>query len=56
MSVVAADGPKPKKKVAGPVERIKELEARKKDLTDKEKKELRRLKADEMCEMLGKGC
>mmetsp|Transcript_65434 Transcript_65434/g.108769 ORF Transcript_65434/g.108769 Transcript_65434/m.108769 type:complete len:128 (+) Transcript_65434:42-425(+) len=35
--------------------RIKEL-SNKGQLTDKEKKELRRLKAEEMCEMLGKGC
>ena len=33
-----------------PATRIKELQA-KGSLTDKEKKELRRLKADEMCEM-----
>ena len=25
-------------------------------LTDKERKELNRLKAEEMCEMLGRGC
>ena len=44
---------KPKKDTPG--QRIKDLEA-KSDKTDKEKKELRRLKADEMCEMLGRGC
>ena len=38
-----------------PAMRIKELEA-KKDKTDKEKKELRRLKSEEMCELLGRGC
>ena len=34
---------------------IQELQA-KGGLTDKEKKELKRLKAEEMCEMLGRGC
>jgi len=48
-----ASGKKPKKDT--PANRLKELQA-KKDLTDKEKKELRQLKADEMCEMLGRGC
>ena len=38
-----------------PASRIKALQA-KKDLTKQEKSELRRLKADEMCELLGKGC
>ena len=45
-----------KKKKIGPAERIKELEAKGGQRTDKEKKELRKLKQDEMCEMLGKGC
>jgi len=53
MKVVGVDDAKPKK--VTPASRLKELQA-KKDLTDKEKKELRRLKADEMCELLGKGC
>ena len=39
-----------------PAMRIKELEARKSQLDKKELAELRRLKQDEMCEMLGKGC
>lgn len=39
-----------------PYSRIKELQAKGNNLTDKEKKELRRLKAEEMCEMLGRGC
>ena len=48
-----ASGKKPKKFT--PADRLKELKA-KKDLTEKEKKELRKLTADEMCEMLGRGC
>jgi len=48
-----ANGKKPKKDT--PASRLKELQA-KGNLTDKEKKELRQLKADEMCEMLGRGC
>ena len=39
-----------------PAQRIKELEAMGGSKTDKEKKELKRLKAEEMCELLGKGC
>ena len=47
---------KPKKKeMSTPGQRLKELQA-KGNLSDKEKKELRKLKADEMCEMLGRGC
>lgn len=38
-----------------PYARIKELQ-QKGNLTKEEQKELRRLKADEMCEMLGRGC
>ena len=38
-----------------PAMRIKELESRG-GLDKKEQAELRRLKQDEMCEMLGKGC
>ena len=38
-----------------PVMRIKELKA-KQNKTDKEKRELKLLIADEMCEMLGRGC
>ena len=34
---------------------VQELQA-KGGLTEKEKKELKRLKAEEMCEMLGRGC
>lgn len=48
-----ANGKKPKRDT--PASRLKELQARN-DLSEKEKKELRRLKADEMCEMLGRGC
>ena len=44
-----------KKKEDTPASRIKELKA-KGSLTDKERKELKRLIADEMCEMLGRGC
>ena len=39
-----------------PAMRIKELEARKSQLDKKELAELRRLKQEEMCDMLGKGC
>ncbi len=39
----------------GAYARMKELQA-KGNLSDKEKKELKRLKQEEMCEMLGKGC
>jgi len=49
------DGTKPKRKENTPANRIKELQA-KRDITDKEKKELRRLKSEEMCELLGRGC
>ena len=45
----------PRKKEDTPASRIKELKA-KGSLTDKERKELKRLVADEMCEMLGRGC
>jgi hypothetical protein len=34
---------------------LQELQA-KGNLTEKERKELKRLKSEEMCEMLGKGC
>ena len=48
------------KKKMTPALRIKELEEKGGfglgGLSDKEKKELRRLKSEEMCEMLGKGC
>ena len=46
---------KSKSKINGAYSRIKELQSQG-SLTDKEKKELKRLKAEEMCEMLGKGC
>jgi len=46
---------KKKSKINGTYARIKELQSQG-SLTDKEKKELKRLKAEEMCEMLGKGC
>ena len=45
-----------KPKVNSTTQRIKDLKALGGKATDKEKKELRRLKQDEMCEMLGKGC
>eukprot|EP00965_Chrysotila_dentata_P196479 6177600-Pleurochrysis_carterae.AAC.1 len=54
VQTVAAGGPKKQKPQSG-YERIKELQ-NKGQLTDKERKELKRLKAEEMCEMLGKGC
>jgi len=54
MSVVTKDASSKKQKDT-PFSRLKELQT-KGNLTDKEKKELRRLKADEMCEMLGRGC
>ena len=57
MELTSVDGAaKPKK--ATPATRYKELLAKQKNegLTDKEKKEFKKLKADEMCEMLGKGC
>ena len=47
--------PAGEKKKSSKYDRMRELQS-KFNLTDKEKKELRRLKADEMCEMLGKGC
>lgn len=43
-------------KKKGPAARIKELQAKGGSATDKEKKELKRLKQEEMCELLGKGC
>ncbi|KAL1496357.1 hypothetical protein AB1Y20_016313 [Prymnesium parvum] len=55
LSVVTRDGSAKKVEKDSPYARIKELQ-QKSSLTDKEKKELRRLKADEMCEMLGRGC
>ena len=55
IQLVTLEAGKPKPKKDTPAARLKELTSRR-DLTDKEKKELRRLKADEMCEMLGKGC
>lgn len=55
IKMVTAGEPKPKKELSGPAARLKELQS-KNSLTDKEKKELRKLKADEMCEMLGRGC
>ena len=55
-AVTLSDATKPKKKeMSTPAQRLKELQA-KGNLSDKEKKELRKLKADEMCEMLGRGC
>lgn len=41
-----------------PASRLKELIAKEKSggLSDKEKKEMRVLKAEEMCELLGRGC
>ena len=47
--ITLSDGAKKPKKISTPGARIKELEA-KKDKTDKEKKELRKLKSDEVCE------
>ena len=44
------------KKKTGPAARIKELQAKGGSATDKERKELKRLKQEEMCELLGKGC
>lgn len=56
IAITMTDAGAPKKmNKDSPGYRIKELEA-KRDKTEKEKKELRRLKADEMCEMLGRGC
>ena len=43
------------KKTGTPL-RIKELQALGGSATDKEKKELKRLKQEEMCDLLGKGC
>ena len=48
-------GPK-KKKEQTQGERIRELEKKGGDKSKKEISELRKLKADEMCEMLGRGC
>ena len=53
--MVMTDAGTKKKKDITPGQRIKDLEA-KPNKTDKEKKELRTLKADQMCEMLGRGC
>ena len=55
ISTYAPGEKREEKKRDGPYQRIKELQA-KGGLTDKEKKELKRLKAEEMCEMLGRGC
>ena len=49
MITLDAEGKKPKQLIATPGARIKELEA-KKDKSEKEKKELRKLKSDEVCE------
>jgi hypothetical protein len=45
-------------RMSKPAARLKELTERnaRGELSEKEKKELRKLKADEMCEMLGRGC
>ena len=55
VAITMQDAGAKKEKLSTPASRLKELQA-KKDLTDKEKKEMRQLKADEMCEMLGRGC
>mmetsp|Transcript_49817 Transcript_49817/g.161436 ORF Transcript_49817/g.161436 Transcript_49817/m.161436 type:complete len:139 (-) Transcript_49817:142-558(-) len=61
VQAVTIDASKPKQpKVAKQYARMEELK-KKGDLgggglTDKERKELNRLKAEEMCEMLGRGC
>ena len=49
MITLDAEGKKPKQLIATPGARIKELEA-KKDKSEKEKKELRKLKSDEVCD------
>ena len=45
-----------KPKVNSTTQRIKDLKALGGKATDKEKKELKRLQAEEMCELLGRGC
>ena len=55
IGVVSLDANGKKAKKDTPANRLKELQAIK-NPTEKEKKELRKLKADEMCEMLGRGC
>ena len=54
MVTLSASGAKAKKET--PASRLKELQAKGGSITEKEKQEMRRLKADEMCEMLGRGC
>ena len=55
LTMVTLEPGQKKKKKDTPAERIKELKA-KGGLTDKEKKELRRLQQEEMCDLLGRGC
>jgi len=45
-----------KPKVNSTTQRIKDLKALGGKATDKQKKELKRLQAEEMCELLGRGC
>jgi len=58
LSVVTLTPGGSKKKKDTPASRLKELQElqAKGTISDKEKKEMRKLKADEMCEMLGRGC
>ena len=55
MTIVTLEPGVARPKKLTPAMRIKELESRG-GLDKKEQAELRRLKQDEMCEMLGKGC
>ena len=56
ITVISAGDAAAKPKAQTPAQRIKELSAKGGAMTDKEKKELKRLKQEEMCELLGRGC
>ena len=45
-----------KQKVNGTAQRIKDLKALGGKITDKQKKEMKRLQQEEMCDLLGRGC
>ena len=53
--ITVGDG-QSKKKVSGTASRIKEIKAKGGSATDKEKKEMKRLQQEEMCDLLGRGC
>lgn len=53
--ITVGDG-QTKPKVNSTTQRIKDLKALGGKMTDKQKKELKRLQQDEMCDLLGRGC